>query len=129
MSKEIDYQKMIDDALAKQKAELENNLRLRECNKIELGATVVELVEVLGKAIIDKETGLQKENNGVPAFYPNRYSVKISFNGGEIESPIKEADYKNLKIGSRYLVNGRLGEVKEFGSSSIKPIFSGFVQL
>ena len=116
-------------ALAKQQEQFELKLKQREENKISLGCRVVELVEILGKPIIDKETQQQKEINGVPAFYPNKYTAKLSFIGGELETPIKEKDFSNLKINSQYLALGRLGEVKEFGNTVLKPIFSDFVEL
>lgn len=116
-------------ALAKQQEQFELKLKQREENKISLGCRIVELVEIVGKPIIDKETGQQKELNGVPAFYPNKYTAKLSFIGGELETPIKEKDFSNLKINSQYLALGRLGEVKEFGNTVLKPIFSEFVEL
>ena len=116
-------------ALAKQQEQFELKLKQREENKISLGCRIVELVEIVGKPIIDKETGQQKELNGVPAFYPNKYTAKLSFIGGELETPIKEKDFSNLKFNSQYLALGRLGEVKEFGNTVLKPIFSEFVEL
>ena len=116
-------------ALAKQQEQFELKLKQREENKISLGCRVVELVEIVGKPIIDKETGLQKEINGVLASYPNKYTAKLSFIGGELETPIKEKDFSNLKINSQYLALGRLGEVKEFGNTVLKPIFSEFLEL
>lgn len=116
-------------ALAKQQEQFELKLKQREENKISLGCRIVELVEIVGKPIIDKETGQQKELNGVPAFYSNKYTAKLSFIGGELETPIKEKDFSNLKINSQYLALGRLGEVKEFGNAVLKPIFSEFVEL
>ena len=116
-------------ALAKQQEQFELKLKQREENKISLGCRIVELVEIVGKPIIDKETGQQKEINGVPATYPNKYTAKLSFIGGELETPIKEKDFSNLKINCQYLALGRLGEVKEFGNTVLKPIFSEFVEL
>ncbi|QKF73292.1 hypothetical protein AFAEC_1126 [Aliarcobacter faecis] len=128
-NKELSIDEKIALALQKQQEEFDFKLKQREENKISLGCKVVELVEIPGKPIMDKETGIQKENNGIPAFYPNKYTAKISFIGGEIETPIKQKDFEDLKIDCRYLAVGRLGEVKEFGNTLIKPIFSQFVEL
>lgn len=116
-------------ALAEQQRHFDLKLKQREENIISLGATLTELTEIKGSPILDKETKQQKEINGVLAFYPNRYSCKLAFNGGEIETPIKENDFHSLKINARYLTTGRLGEVKEFGNVVIKPIFSHFIEL
>ncbi len=126
---ELSIDEKIALALEKQQKEFELKLKQREKNSIELGCRVVELILIEGKPIIDKETKLQKELNGELAFYPNKYAVKLSFIGGEIETPINKDTFEFLKIGEQYLSIGRLGEVKEFGNTLIKPIFSQFTQI
>ena len=133
MANEKDKELTIDEkialALEKQQKEFELKLKQREKNSIELGCRVVELILIEGKPIIDKETKQQKELNGELAFYPNKYAVKLSFIGGEIETPVNKDTFEFLKIGEQYLSIGRLGEVKEFGNTLIKPIFSQFTQI
>lgn len=132
--------KAVAEALAKQ--EEKTALRLQEQerqfelkqkqkleNKISLGCTVVEKSIIQGKPIIDKDTKQQKEVNGEPAFYPDKYTAKLSFRGGEIETPINKDNFDLLDIGLDYLALGRLGEVKEFGASVIKPIFTQFIKI
>ena len=126
---ELSIDEKIALALEKQQKEFELKLKQREKNLIELGCRVVELILIEGKPIIDKETKAQKEINGELAFYPNKYAVKLSFIGGEIETPINKDTFEFLKIGEQYLSIGRLGEVKEFGNTLIKPIFSQFAQI
>lgn len=126
---ELSIDEKIALALEKQQKEFELKLKQREKNLIELGCRVVELILIEGKAIIDKETKAQKEINGELAFYPNKYAVKLSFIGGEIETPINKDTFEFLKVGEQYLSIGRLGEVKEFGNTLIKPIFSQFTQI
>lgn len=125
----LDLEKLIAEALAKQEAQFELKLKQREENLISLGCTIVDLIQIDGKPIMDKETGKQKELNGELAFYPNKYTCKISFNGGELETPINKKDFETLIKQERYLAKGRLGEVKEFGISTIKPIFSDFIKI
>lgn len=133
MAKNDEQQLSIDEivalALEKQQKEFELKLQQRDENSIKLGCQVVEVNTIDGKPIIDKETKLQKEIAGELAFYPDKYSVKISFVGGEIETPINKQVFESLKINSRYLAIGRLGEVKEFGNTLIKPIFSHFQEI
>ena len=126
---ELSIDEKIALALEKQQKEFELKLKQREKNSIELGCRVVELILIEGKPIIDKETKAQKEINGELAFYPNKYAVKLSFIGGEIETPINKDTFEFLKVGEQYLSIGRLGEAKEFGNTLIKPIFSQFTQI
>lgn len=126
---EFDFEARLQEALEKQNEQFELKLKQREENIISVGCTVVDLIKIDGKPIIDKESGKQKELNGEPAFYPNKHSVKISFNGGEIDTPISKDIFESLELNQRYLAKGRLGEVKEFGTSSIKPIISQFIKI
>lgn len=126
---EFDFEAILQEALEKQNAQFELKLKQREENLISLGCTIVDLIQIDGKPIMDKESGKQKEVNGEPAFYPNKYTCKISFNGGELETPISKKEFEALIRQERYLAKGRLGEVKEFGTSTIKPIFSDFIKI
>lgn len=125
----FDVEKMIAEALAKQEESFNLKLKQREENIISLGCTIVDLTQIDGKPIIDKESGKQKEVNGEPAFYPNKYTCKIAFDGGALETPIKQSDFESLQKNERYLAKGRLSEVKEFGVSLIKPVFSDFIKI
>lgn len=116
-------------ALAKQEEKFTMMLKQREKNEVSLSCRIVELSVFEGKPVLDKETKLQKELNGQLLFYPNKYAVKLSFIGGEIDTPITKEFFETLKINSQYLAIGRIGEVKEFGNSIIKPIFSSYQEL
>ncbi len=133
MANEKDKELTIDEkialALEKQQQEFDLKLKQRDKNLIELGCQVVEMIIIEGKPILDKETKVQKEIGGELAFYPNKFSVKLSFVGGELETPISKQIFDSLKINERYLAIGRLGEVKEFGNSLLKPIFSHFQKI
>lgn len=76
--------------LEKQQREFELKLKQRDKNIIELGCQVVEMIIIDGKPILDKETKIQKEICGELTFYPNKYSVKITFVGGELETLISK---------------------------------------
>lgn len=133
MANEKDKDLTIDEkialALEKQQQEFDLKLKQRDKNLIELGCQVVEMIIIEGKPILDKETKIQKEIGGELAFYPNKFSVKLSFVGGELETPISKQIFDSLKINERYLAIGRLGEVKEFGNALLKPIFSHFQEI
>lgn len=122
-------QQLLAVALAEKEEETRLKIQQRNENKVSYGCEVVDLVEIVGKPIIDKETGQQKEINGELAFYPNKYTVKLSGRGFEIDTPITQKDFEFLKVGFSYLAIGRLALVKEFGLSVLKPIFSEFVEL
>lgn len=126
---EVNFDELIAQALEKQQKEFELKLKQRDKNSIELGCLVVEMIIVDGKPRLDKETKVQIEIAGELAFYPNKYSVKLSFVGGELETPITKQIFDSLKINERYLAVGRLGEVKEFGNALLKPIFSHFQEI
>ena len=125
----LSVEEIVAKALAEQEEKFNKKLKQREENEISLGCTVVETSEIVGKPIIDKESGKQKEVDGEPQFYASKYIAKLSFNGGEIDTPINKKKFESLKLNTRYLAKGRLGEVKEFGNTSIKPIFSDFIEI
>lgn len=126
---ELSIDEKIALALEKQQKEFELKLKQREKNEISLGCRVVEMSIIEGKAIIDKETKQQKEVDGIPQFYPNKYTAKLSFIGGEIDTPITKEVFDTLKVNEQYLALGRLGEVREFGSTVMKPIFSSYQEI
>lgn len=133
MPKDLDieskFQEMLEQKMLEQEMAFELKLKQREENLVSLGCTVVDLIQIDGKPILDKETGKQKEINGEFAFYPNKYICKLSFTGGEIDTPISLKYFESLIKHDRYLAKGRLGDVKEFGTSAIKPIFSDFIKI
>jgi phage pi2 protein 07 len=126
---DLNFDELIAQALEKQQKEFELKLKQRDKNSIELGCQVVEMIIVEGKPKLDKETKVQIEIGGELVFYPNKYNVKLSFVGGELETPITKQIFDSLKINERYLALGRLGEVKEFGNALLKPIFSHFQEI
>jgi hypothetical protein len=126
---ELSIDEIVALALAKQEERFEMKLKQREKNEVSLSCRIIETSVLEGKAVLDRETKLQKELNGQLLFYPNKYTVKLSFIGGEIDTPITRDLFESLKINSQYLAIGRIGEVKEFGNSIIKPIFSSYQEL
>jgi lipopolysaccharide assembly outer membrane protein LptD (OstA) len=128
-TKELSIDEIVSNALAKQQEQFEAKLKQRETNEVRLSCRVVEMSIIEGKAILDKETRQQKEVNGELQYYPNKYTAKLSFIGGEIETPITRELFESLIIYSQYLAIGRIGEVKEFGNTVIKPIFSRYTEI
>jgi hypothetical protein len=129
MEKKLTQEEAIALALEKQKEEFLLILKQREKNSVEVAGNVTELIQIDGKPIIDKETKQQKEIGGELAFYPNKYTLKLTFDGGELETPITKEWFESLILGERYLAIGRLARVTEFGNILIKPVFSHFQKI
>lgn len=126
---ELSIDEIVAAALEKQAQQFDLKLKQREKNSVEVAGNVTELIQIDGKPIIDKETKQQKEIAGELAFYPNKYTLKLTFDGGELETPITKEWFSSLTLGDRYLAIGRLARVTEFGNILIKPVFSNFQKI
>ncbi|MGE4444839.1 MAG: hypothetical protein AB7E37_07730 [Candidatus Altimarinota bacterium] len=117
------------DPTETQKSEIALYMKKARSNKLTLGADLVEVTENVGKEIVDKETKRVKtDEEGEPLRYKSKYYAKFDFMGGQIETEIKEADFKSLSnnIGMPYYLEGRMSVVKIFGEENIAPVFSKF---
>lgn len=117
---------MVAQAVAKQNNELELKQRQRETNLVQMGAFVQELRIQEGSPIIDKQTQQQKEVNGIPQCYPNKYYVRLQAMGLELETEVQQSIYESLEENRTYLCEGRVAIVKKFGSDYIEPVFKKF---
>lgn len=117
---------MVAQAVAKQNNELELKQRQRETNLVQMGAFVQELRIQEGSPIIDKQTQQQKEVNGIPQCYPNKYYVRLQAMGLELETEVQQSIFESLEENRTYLCEGRVAIVKKFGSDYIEPVFKKF---
>lgn len=117
---------MVAQAVAKQNSELELKQRQRETNLVQMGAFVQELRVQEGSPIIDKQTQQQKEVNGIPQCYPNKYFVRLQAMGLELETEVSQTIYDSLEENRTYLCDGRIAVVKKFGNEYIEPVFKKF---
>lgn len=126
----IDIEALEADLIAKMNASFEAKQEKREMNSIKLGGRIVTKRIALGSPIIDKTTGEQKVFNGVPQTYTDKYYVVIQFVGAEFETELKDViTYDSLEEDKMYFCEGRLGEVKNFGSSILAPIITKFSKI
>jgi hypothetical protein len=72
---ELSIDEIVALALAKQEERFEMKLKQREKNEVSLSCRIIETSVLEGKAVLDRETKLQKELNGQLLFYPNKYTV------------------------------------------------------
>lgn len=97
------------------------------CNKVELTATIREmyLSPAEPRPRIDKETNLPKTDpaTGEVLYWPQRHIAKLAFEGGEMETEVKEA--WGLEVGQKAKFVGSMGIVSKFGENAIAPIFRG----
>ena len=117
------------DPTENKKSEIALYMQKARSNKVTLGADLIEVTENVGKEIVDKETKKVKtDEEGEPLRYKSKYYAKFDFTGGQIETEIKEADFKSLSnnIGMSYYLEGRMSVVKIFGEQVIAPVFSKF---
>lgn len=124
----------VEEIVASQMAKVEAKLKAQfgkaQSNSISLGVTVTELECKEGAEIKDKVTGeVQIDNWGNPKRYKNKYFATFTFNGGTMTQELKENLYNQLGLNRRYFAMGRLGEVSNFGETSIAPIFTQFEAL
>ncbi|RXK01504.1 hypothetical protein CRV02_08320 [Arcobacter sp. CECT 8989] len=117
---------MVAQAVAKQNSELELKQRQRETNLVQMGAFVQELRVQEGSPIIDKQTQQQKEVNGIPQCYPDKYYVRLQAMGLELETEVQQSIFESLEENRTYLCEGRIALVKKFGSDYIEPVFKKF---
>lgn len=66
---------------------------------------------------------------GNPLFYDSRCTCKIAFVGGEVETPITMEQYATLQEGNLYLLKGRQGIIKSFGSESVGVVYNVIEEL
>ena len=130
MAKELTAEELVAQQIAQMNAEFERKQEQRETNSVLLGARVVAKRVQNGQPIMDKTTGEQKVFNGVPQCYPDRYFVTLQFIGSELETEIKDKTvFDDLAEMKTYFCEGRLGEVKNFGVSELKPIITKFTKI
>ena len=106
-----------------------NYQNLIRTNAIRLAGEFVEKRQVEGKQKKDKDGNLLYDHDGAPICYDSKFYAKFSFNGGEIETPVTSKDYEALEDGNIYMLSGRFGLVKNFGSESVAPIFTSITLL
>lgn len=103
-------------------------VKLTQTNRVELAGLVVLKDEVKGKQKMkDNLPVLDAEQN--PVYYPSRFNVKISFQGGEVVTQLKEDMYHKIIEGEMYLFKGRLGLVREFGEEKVSWVFNSIEEL
>jgi hypothetical protein len=103
-------------------------VKLTQTNRVELAGLVVQKDEVKGKQRMkDNLPVLDHEQN--PTFYPSRFNAKISFQGGELVTQLKEEQFREIKEGEMYLFKGRLGLVREFGEEKVSWVFNSVEEL
>lgn len=123
-------EQLIATAMAKVEASLKAQFGKATSNSISLGVTVIDLESKEGAEILDKATKVPLSDNwGNPRRYPDKYYASFSFNGGCLKQEVKQAQYSQLSIGSKYFAIGRLGEISSYGDTVIAPIFSQFEAL
>lgn len=98
-------------------------IKLTQTNSVQLAGTVIEKIKIEGQ-VKTKEKVPLLDKDGNELRYPDRFKVKVSFNGGEIIPEIKSDQYNSIVEGEMYLFSGRLGLVREFGNESISYVFN-----
>jgi len=102
----------------------------RECNKIELGATLMEKRIHEGAEILDRDTKMPIiDDNGESRRYPSKYYITLAFTGATLELEIDEVQYDELLVTKRYFCVGYLSLFKVFGKEQVLPRFSQFTEL
>lgn len=123
-------EQIIASQMAKLEARLKAQFAKATSNSISLGVTVIDLESKDGAEILDKATKVPLVDNwGNPRRYADKYYASFSFNGGCLKQEVKQAQYNQLSVGSKYFAIGRLGEISSFGDTIIAPIFSQFEAL
>ena len=122
------------DSVANARSEAVLLMKQSNQNEIKLGATCTVKKINEGSAIMDKTVtpNVQKIdlNTGEPMFYKDKYFITLTFDGGEVETEVTREQYDDvLQEGGRYLCNGRLSPVKNFGQTVIAPVFYAFTRL
>lgn len=100
---------------------------LINANEIRLSSKIVNKTIINGKERLDKATGVPiVDEFGQPRYYPSRYIVTLSFQGGSLEYGCDEIMYNELDLNSTYLFKGRIGFIKEYGKDVTSPIFASW---
>jgi len=127
--KDMDVQAYIAQELEKAKKEIEDKQKKADMNKIAIGLTVLDKEAKEGSEKKNKDGQLMTDDFGQPLRYPTKYYVNFAFMGGSIKTEVKANQYQELQPTQKYFCKGYLGEVTEFGKSSIQPIFFEFESL
>lgn len=99
-----------------------------QTNKVELACTVVSVYKSEPKPRMKDGMMVMGENNE-PLFYPSRMSVKVAFTGGEADVPVTAEQYEKIKVGESYMLEGRQGMVKNFGSETLGIVYHSIEEL
>ncbi|RXJ98376.1 hypothetical protein CRU98_10075 [Arcobacter sp. CECT 8986] len=129
MAEKLTVEEQIQQAVLKAQRELELKQQQREQNIVKLGARVVSKRVQQGQPIIDKQSGNQKEVNGVPQCYPDKFYITLQFMGAELEKEVSKDNYDLVQEMHTYFCEGYVGEVKKFGNTYIEPIITRFTQI
>lgn len=125
----VDIQVYIAQELEKAKKEIEDKQKKADMNKIAIGLTVLQKEAKEGAERKDKDKNIMTDDMGVPLKYPTKFYVDFAFMGGSIRTEVKAEQYALLVPTQKYFCKGYLGEVTEFGKSSIQPIFFEYESL
>ena len=129
-AKDINIEDLEAQIIAKMNAEFEAKQEQREMNSVRLGARVISKRVVNGSPIVDKTTGEQKVLGGIPQTYSDKYYVVLQLVGAELETEIKDFTvFDSLEENKTYFCEGRIGEVKNYGVSSLAPIITKFTKI
>lgn len=91
---------------------VDERLKSMTMNAVFIGCTVTDKRQNKG--------GPKKDSNGMETgdFWPDKYNVEISFEGGKFPVRVDESTYFSLEIGSRYLAKGAMeSKINEHGFS------------
>jgi len=125
----MSLQDYIKQEVEKGKKDLELMSRKKSINTIKIGCKLMDTDYKEGAEVFDKEKKPVIDNlTGEAKRYPTRYHATFNFMGGSITTEIKENDYHSLtsNINAEYLCAGYMGEVTNFGRTTVQPIFKQF---
>lgn len=103
-------------------------IKLTQTNEVRLAGTVIQKLKTDGKQKM-KDNLPVLDAQGNAQYYPDRFKVKVAFNGGEIMPEVSADHYAMIQEDEMYLFRGRLGLVREFGNESISYVFSTVEEL
>lgn len=93
-------------------------------NKVVLSITVTSMEVRPGQQRVDKETKIPLvDSDGFPIYYPDRYSVSYSFEGGASSENVSESFYKQLELNGRFKIMGKMGMKRDFGQDKFSLIW------
>lgn len=127
----MDIQVYIAQELEKAKKEIEDKQKKADMNKIAIGLSVLKKEAKEGAIKKDKVTQkeLMHDDGMTPQRYDTKFYVDFAFMGGSIRTEVNSDEYALLVPTQKYFCKGYLGEVTEFGKSSIQPIFFEYESL